>query len=556
MALSLSPAARHQLKNILTAFSLGALCFARRWYDLDNLQAHGLDYFRANPPDSTLVTATILSALLLAAIFWAAWFWVERHSTPGRRKFGQCVFLLLLMFPIESVRRYWNSVTDKFDVGSNVAMWLVEAILAFGLVALLFGSRRILNSARRAALLLTLLFPPVMLSLVMDSLGAETTGAYAPRPSLPMLPARAAPAPRIVWLIFDELDQRVAFERRPAGLDLPELDRLRAESVVANRATQTSLFTTIAVPSLLCSRVFVDAQALGADDLDLILPGSRQRVHWRGEPNVFARARSLGINAALVGWHHPYCRVLGDELVECLAIPSTHSTAALAQEAHAAQIGLASTMRSLFERQVVHLADILHSRHEPISQFLRDKEIQQDQQQEYIQIRDQAYREATDPRIGLLFVHFPTPHLFPIYNRREGSFNLRGPLDYLDNLALVDRTVGELRRTLERAGLWNQTSVLITTDHGLRPTNWAGHLGWTAQLDRLTEDQAPRYVPLILKLAGQEQAAVVDKTFSNVLSADLILAVLAGDVTTSAEAAAWLNQHAGQAGAAVAESKR
>ena len=34
--------------------------------------------------------------------------------------------------------------------------------------------------------------------------------------------------PRVVWLIFDELDERVAFAARPANLSLPEFDRLRA----------------------------------------------------------------------------------------------------------------------------------------------------------------------------------------------------------------------------------------------------------------------------------------------------------------------------------------
>ena len=80
MALSLSPAARHQLNNALTAFSLGTLCFIRRWYDLENLQPRGLDYFRYAPPDMTLLASTILAALVLAAVFWAAWYGVERSS--------------------------------------------------------------------------------------------------------------------------------------------------------------------------------------------------------------------------------------------------------------------------------------------------------------------------------------------------------------------------------------------------------------------------------------------------------------------------------------------
>ena len=83
MALSISPAARHQVTNFLTAFSLGTLCFIRRWYDLENLQPHGLDYFRAAPANSTLLISTILSSLILAGVFWMAWSWVERHPAPG-----------------------------------------------------------------------------------------------------------------------------------------------------------------------------------------------------------------------------------------------------------------------------------------------------------------------------------------------------------------------------------------------------------------------------------------------------------------------------------------
>jgi hypothetical protein len=548
MALSLSPAARHQLKNALTAFSLGTLCFVRRWYDLDNLQARGLDYFRAGPPDATLVTATILSSLLLGAVFWVAWFWVEHHPTPGRRKFAQCMFLLVMIYSIESVRRYWNSNTGS----RSRIFWGLEAILAIGFVALLFGRSRIVDSARRAVLLVTLLVALLMFGLVLNRVGTEEAASYAPLTPLPILPQHPAGAPRLIWLIFDELDQRVAFERRTTGLALPELDRLRAESVVANHATQTSMYTVTALPSLISSRLFIHAEAMNAADLELIPQGSRQHIGWRGEPNIFARARALGVNAALVGWHHPYCRIMGDEVVHCLSLASAQVTAAVARGAHATRIGVARTMVSLFRRQFAGLADILQNRADRSSELLRDTETQEDQQQLYFQIRDQVYREAADPRIGLLFVHFPTPHMFPIYNRRLRNFELRGALDYFDNLALVDRTVGELRQTLERAGLWEQTSLLITADHGLRPWIWAGRLGWNSELDRVTEDQPPLYVPFILKLAGQGHPVVVDKTFSNIVSADLILAVLRRDISTAPEAAAWLSQRAAQPGTPIA----
>jgi hypothetical protein len=218
----------------------------------------------------------------------------------------------------------------------------------------------------------------------------------------------------------------------------------------------------------------------------------------------------MGVNAAMAGWHHPYCRVLGDQLVDCLALPSFHSTAALADEARASRDGVWKTVPWLFQRQFMNLRDMFSLGDEPGAGRLRDEEIQSGQQQQYFQIRDRAYRDAADPRIDLVLVHVPSPHLLPIYNRREGNFHLDGRQDYFDNVALVDRTLGELRRAIEKAGLSDRTSLLITADHGLRPEAWVGRIGWTEELDRLTERQPPETVPFILKLAGQKQPVRVE----------------------------------------------
>jgi hypothetical protein len=266
-------------------------------------------------------------------------------------------------------------------------------------------------------------------------------------------------------------------------------------------------------------------------------------VDWRNEPNVFTRARELGLNAAMVGWHHPYCRILGNELVDCFALPSTHSTAALAEEAQASRDGIFKSVVWLFKWQFATLRSIMSGQGAD-AEDLRDGLIQRGQQHEYFQIRDQTYRMAADPRIDLLLAHIPAPHMFPIYNRREQSFHLEGQLDYFDNVALVDRTVGELRRTLEQAGLWDRTTILITADHGLRPGAWIGRIGWTEEMDRVTERKPPLTVPFILKLAGQEQAGAVEKPFSNVAAADLSLAVLEGKIATAPQAEAWMNQRA------------
>ena len=40
--------------------------------------------------------------------------------------------------------------------------------------------------------------------------------------------------PRVVWVIFDEMDQRLMFDDRAASLQLPEIDHLRGVSVYAS----------------------------------------------------------------------------------------------------------------------------------------------------------------------------------------------------------------------------------------------------------------------------------------------------------------------------------
>src|ERR1700751_2544685 len=106
MALPISPKTREQLKDILVCFSLGNLCFVRRWYDLEILQETGLDYLRPGPPSPALLISTLLAGLLLGVVFWIGWQWARQRGDRWI-KFAHGWFLLALVFPLESVRRYW-----------------------------------------------------------------------------------------------------------------------------------------------------------------------------------------------------------------------------------------------------------------------------------------------------------------------------------------------------------------------------------------------------------------------------------------------------------------
>jgi hypothetical protein len=540
MALSLSPATRDKVKNLLICFSLGNLCFLRRWYDLEHLKERSMEYYRSGPADPTLLFATLLGALLLAGAFWLAWHWVERNPTPGRLRIAHTGFLLMMIFPLESVRRYWNTEGERYDLATNIVLLAIEATLFVGMILAAKGNARMVGAAKRAVLLLILLLPALLIDFAQARMTASPQSAYAARPPIPMI-APATPR-RVLWLLFDEFDQRLAFEVHKPAVDLPELQRLRAESFTASQAMQTASWTMVALPSLIDGRMYSRVELIDLNTLRLFPEDSKKPVSWHDEPNVFRRASALGVNTALIGWHHPYCRVIGDSVSECVEEPNGHPTAALLRELSVANDNVVKAVVFLFRLQLRNLLDMLKFGEES-SSSLRDEFVQGRQQKQYFAIREKAFEAAADPNFGLVFAHFPIPHLFGIYNRQKRDFSLNSSLSYADNLALVDRTLGELRKMLEEKGLWDSTTILLSSDHGLRPDVWKGRMGWTEELQDLTATgQTPR-VPFIVKFAGSRQAMAYDRQFSAVVTADFLLAILRGEVGDAKDAAAWLDHH-------------
>ena len=551
MALSLSPATREKLKDILVCFSLGHLCFVRRWYDLEILQETSLDYLRPGPASPVLLISTLLAGLVLGLVFWLGVQWA-RSRGPVWMKFAHGCFLMALVFPLESVRRYWNAQSEHVDLASNVALLSIEALLFVGMVMAMWGNPRVVRPARHVALLMTLMFPALLIDFLSSSLSSEPDSAFQPKPPAAVLPVRAD-GQRFIWIIFDEMDQRIAINERPVSLDLPELDRLRGESLEARHATQTAGFTGLAMPILISGRSYRQSEIKGASRLDVMPEDSEERLDWAQEHTVFSRVREMNLNAAIVGWYHPYCRIFGSLLADCFATATSHAGRALLREQHASQEGVLAMTGLLFRLQLENIKDIYRFDGLSGSEILKDAYLQSQQQQEYFRIREHAYTDALDPRISFVLLHFPTPHMYAIYNRWRKDFTLDSNIDYLDNLALVDRTIGELRAELEVAGLWDRTNLLITADHGFRPDMWRGRYGWTQNMERVSAKGTSHLVPFILKLAGKHDHVVVDRPFSNIVSTDLAMAVLSGQISTASQAAEWIDRREGGAQSSAAQ---
>jgi hypothetical protein len=259
------------------------------------------------------------------------------------------------------------------------------------------------------------------------------------------------------------------------------------------------------MPALITGRPVVAVAPLSPNDLELTFADGKT-ARWSAHPNVFSAARVLGYDTALIGWHLPYPRVLG----RSLGVADWRPSAAYEQ-------ARGDTPGQALLNQWASLAPPVH--------------IRRLSAQRLAELGDLALRTATDGRFGLVLLHVPLPLPPGIYDRATGrltSWNFAGTeAEYLDNLTLVDRIVGELRRALDRGRLGDRTWIVLTSDRWPRiPTR--------------TEEQVDHRVPFLVRPPDGGRPAHVDGAFNTLVTQELVLAILRGSVADTAGTVTWL----------------
>ncbi|MBI4893053.1 MAG: sulfatase-like hydrolase/transferase [Acidobacteria bacterium] len=507
------------LRRTLVCVAFSFFCFSNTWVEL----AEGEIPYFANyaPLRSTLLPVIVLQAII-AALLLAAWQVLHRR-TPRMVSIAKVLFVLACLVPagIFSVALLRLVPAGITGVVQSKLFWPVAiAILVPSVVAFARRPQRLF-----ALVAAGLLWSWPALLVVIFRAGSATllrypSSAYADGPLAPRLAAK--PRLRVVWIVFDELSQSLAFDHRPAGVALPNFDLLRQQSWYASAAHSPGPSTQESIPALLLGRPVSLAVPGGPASLLLTSPGQPERLQWQDGNNVFRRARSLGVNSALVGWFHPYGRLLHRDLVAC---------------SWTAGWLLSGAEQSSFPQPL--LDDVYHrircqmAVYPLVGHFpgYAPRSYQRQQTAERFQyLFDRAIEDVSDPGLGLVFLHLPVPHPPAIYSRTAGAYSIRGPQNYLDSLALADRTLGLLRQAVHSAGLDGQTAWIVSSDHGWRPL-WRGGPDWTPEEEAVFPRSDLTAVPFFVKLPGPEQAATFDQTINTLGTAELALQILQGRVT-------------------------
>jgi hypothetical protein len=530
---TVSPDQRTTIRDLAIALSLANLWHLRHWSWLLNANN---GYYRAQPPHWSMAATSILGMLGIATMFFLAARAVRRARRPWLVETTRVLFIFVCLLSLNAARHQATRLTFEAvaaAIGRGPVLGL-SILLAVAVIATL-----VIASWRRAAscalAYLVLCFVPLVPVTVGQALWAIARYEPVPkefrdRPAAKMLPPRGEAAPRVVVMVFDGLDQVLAFDDRPSDLELPELARLAATCVRATNAYPPASRTALSLPAYTTGLQIARARFAGANDLALTIAPDGRRALWGRIPNVAARARELGVASALVGWYHPYCRVLGASLASCAAyqyLPPPEYSAAGNLRRHLSLLleTVPGSIRfDMATRVGLDLVPPAAQRRWHLAQ--------------YRAVAHAALAAATDTRFGLVFVHYPIPHTPYIYDRRTASADVVGPSTYIDNLALTDRAVGDMRAALERARLWDGTTLIITSDHWYRDSY--GPL-WQPAL--VTIGDPRQRVPFLVKTAHGRDGRTCNRIFRSYRMQELVLAVLAGTVRDAASVGHWIEDH-------------
>ena len=529
------------LRDFLIALSLANLCFIRVWPDALNSASANI-YYLKRPLSPFDEAPLILTIVLLALIMWGSVRLARRARTPCALNVLRWIFLLALTIPLNGIRTQFPflSLTASFAHLGQAGTVLLLFTLAVAVTGALVKWYRHLVHASVTIVLIMSPFVLFTFTALLWPLINHSLTDMADRSLAPAVAGVEPKPPRIVWMIFDEMDQYVAFEGRPSSLNLPEFDRFRAQSISATRVRSPANMTEESLPALITGKQVAEAEPAGPAELMLTFKDTRNPVQWSRVPNVFSRAREAGINTGVVGWYLPYCRIIASSLTTCYW--------------HILESKYGVRAGTTWFDEMVWLPTLIQTLPVPGEFALRERlesllGTKLPEGRNYAKVTVAAYRRmlneaikvTTDPHIGLVLVHWPIPHPPAIYDRHIGDFAYHGLGNYLDNLALVDRTLSRMRKELEAADLWDSSLILLTADHGYRDQAWKQ--SWVADEPNIDIAQIDRHVPFLLKLPYQKEGLTYDRPFNSVLIPDLFMAFIHGKISDSKSVTAWLDQH-------------
>ena len=493
------------LRRYIIAVSFVNLCYAAVWKRLLDLRTPALFTFKTLPKSGEYLGA-ICGVLLCSAILVA----IDALLRRGPRVLRACVLVAGFAFLIMRGQAFLPDQvipTSAFLVARGPSFVLFGVI---GVVLVIVFLRYQQFVGRAIGILLLICAPFCLFTFGYSLYTAISPRTLQDRPTAARLPRR--PGPRVLWIIFDEWDKRLSFDTRSPNLAMPNVDRLRKESVFAENALPPAGMTILSMPALIQGRRVRSEDRRGPDTL-LVTYDDGRTLPFGAKPNIFSEVRDAGMNAGVAGWFLPYCRLMSSYLTDCWW-----------QEADFRWNSYGTTFKDALLNQPRSLLET--ARFSPFGQSLPTlKHVRT-----FSRTFEHSERIASDNDVQFALFHFDIPHPPFFYDPKTGLMNGDSWRDYTSGLALLDKAWGDLRADMERSGAWNTTTIVLSTDHFYRGS-------------QLVNGKRDQRIPFIVHFPGEESGLDYTPSFNTIVTHDLILSLLRSEVTDAAGLQSWLDRH-------------
>ena len=481
--------------------------------------------------------------LVFAVVWLGTFLLLVSAETPGRRRAAVWGGIL-------AVSPWVLAHVAERMVGLPYWVRLPPVGLAFALLLLLvllwrpsFQPRfeKAVDLGSRALMLLAFMGAFCLIDILYLWWSAPSLDAAAPLRQ-PRIQAVHGPGPdRVIWIVFDELSYQQVYARRYPGLHLPAFDALAADATVFTQVVPAGSETQMVLPSLMTGEPVSDIRSTASGQL---LTQARDGDRWQRfvqRDTVFQDALQAGYSTGVAGWYNPYCRLLPAVLDRCYwTVGGLTDTGA--DVYHSFGANLWSALGTLVGPRAGS-ALLGRFRHVPT-----DADVEtEDHTRDYELLSTEAGKDLQDRSLRFVLLHMPIPHPWGIYDRRTGQIGGTALTSYLDNLALADRCMAEMRAILEDTGQWDGTAIVLMGDHGWRiDTRWRHLKPWYPEEEIASRggvfDARPAYV---VKLAGQQRGMTIGAPFAAVGTRQLLDALMRGQVRTPKELADWVQAQSG-----------
>lgn len=514
------------LKDLGVAFSLSNLWFITFWKQL--IYSTDKHYFDFALPVLEYL-AVFIDVLLLTFIFLSLMKFADYFSNIWLKRAFQLAFLvlgLLAFGALSSEIIKWLS--PKTITFVNIPL----PIIVLSLCVVFAVKQKLKLSATTENLKLVGLFLlPFSLLIIMQVFWTALTfdhknllpqsieGDFSVNPTSPL-------SKRVVWIIFDEIDYSALVTAKQNNIYLPDIERLINQSFTAQNALSPNDYTFKSIPSLLTGKIVRSVSHIAANDLMLNPTDNSEPFTLRQSSSIFKEVKTLGGESGIVGFFHPYSRIFKGQVAYAFWRGKPQCATLVELKDCSVNVFINSLLSVPFMTRFfpsLWIADVAFNHESREWQLERNRFL-----------TDKADELISNPELNLLFFHFSIPHAPYI-----GRTDLDGKETYFNSLEVANDTLKRLRETLEKSGQWDDTILIVSSDHWWRFKEQKdfNYLPEEAQKKALNDIR----IPFIIKFAAQKERKDYEPSFNTVITKELILAIFKNEIESSEELTSWLD---------------